>query len=255
MHSEAAPRCTLADLARARGMLRSSLKDVVGDPWTDYVTRSRMMLAAAVWHPGVCRSRASRPLSVTNPKVRSALPMSGVGKPLHVAQRPHLGPGRRPRFGCRFSSLGHERWQSRLEVIQPPGQRSDEGKQMARKHPRHGPYEDPQIEEEDTPVAAAPCWLCGRPTGETIVWHHPVPKSRGGRDVVPMHPICQQTLTVNFTNSELQRHGMDVDGLLASCRAQIRRLGSEQGPGFHCNHLEEEALMSMAFRRGAPKNS
>jgi len=27
------------------------------------------------------------------------------------------------------------------------------------------------------------CWLRGRPTGETIAWHHPVPKSRGGRDV------------------------------------------------------------------------
>lgn len=30
-----------------------------------------------------------------------------------------------------------------------------------------------------------------------------------------MHPICQQTLMANFTNSELQRHGMNVEGLLA----------------------------------------
>ena len=85
---------------------------------------------------------------------------------------------------------------------------------MARKHSRHGPYED--LHHEEPAVAVAPpCWLCGRPTGKTIVWHHPVPKSRGGRDVVPMHPICQKTLTVNFTNSELQRHGMDVESLLA----------------------------------------
>ena len=42
----------------------------------------------------------------------------------------------------------------------------------------------------------------------------PVPKSRGGRDVVVMHPICQQTLMGNFTNSELQRQAMDVDALL-----------------------------------------
>ena len=87
---------------------------------------------------------------------------------------------------------------------------------MARKHPKHGPIEGPPTEGDDAPAAAAPCWLCGRPTGEKIVWHHPVPKSRGGREVVPMHPICQQTLTVNFTNSELQRHGMDVEGLLAN---------------------------------------
>ncbi len=86
---------------------------------------------------------------------------------------------------------------------------------MARKNNRHDPY--PQADDSDeAPVPAVPCWLCGRPTGKTIAWHHPVPKSRGGRDVVPMHSICQQTLMANFTNSELQRAGMDVDTLLAS---------------------------------------
>ena len=30
-----------------------------------------------------------------------------------------------------------------------------------------------------------------------------------------MHPICQQTLIANFTNSELQRHATDVEALLA----------------------------------------
>lgn len=69
---------------------------------------------------------------------------------------------------------------------------------------------------DDAPPPVPACWLCGRPTAKSIVWHHPVPKSRGGRDVVPMHPICQQTLTANFTNSELQRHGTDVDALLAN---------------------------------------
>ena len=85
---------------------------------------------------------------------------------------------------------------------------------MARKHPKHGPYGGSQREEE-APAEVVSCWLCGRPTGKTIVWHHPVPKSRGGRETVPMHPICQQTLIANFTNSELQRHGMDVEALLA----------------------------------------
>ncbi|MDB5669161.1 MAG: hypothetical protein JWO25_120 [Alphaproteobacteria bacterium] len=36
-----------------------------------------------------------------------------------------------------------------------------------------------------------------------------------------MHPICQQTLIANFTNSELERNGMDVDGLLAN--ANVRK--------------------------------
>lgn len=86
---------------------------------------------------------------------------------------------------------------------------------MARKHLKHGPSEDPDLEVKE-PVQNAPCWLCGRPTRKTIVWHHPVPKSRGGRDVVPVHPICQQTLIANFTNSELQRYGMDVESLRAN---------------------------------------
>lgn len=85
---------------------------------------------------------------------------------------------------------------------------------MARKHSKHGRYED--LHQEETPTAVPLCWLCGRATGKTVIWHHPVPKSRGGRDVVPMHPICQQTLIANFTNSELQRHGTDVEGLLAN---------------------------------------
>ena len=89
------------------------------------------------------------------------------------------------------------------------------GRSMARKHSKHDPYGDLD-REEDAPEVVVHCWLCGRPTAKNIVWHHPVPKSRGGRDVVPMHPICQQTLITNFTNSELQRHGMGVDGLLAN---------------------------------------
>ncbi|WP_375419689.1 hypothetical protein [uncultured Sphingomonas sp.] len=91
---------------------------------------------------------------------------------------------------------------------------------MARKHSKHDPHVD--LNENDALLpTVAPCWLCGRPTGKTIVWHHPVPKSRGGRDVVPMHPICQQTLMANFTNSELQRHATDVDALLAN--ANVRK--------------------------------
>ena len=87
---------------------------------------------------------------------------------------------------------------------------------MARKHSKRDPYGDLHREADEAPAEVVSCWLCDRPVGKTNVWHHPVPKSRGGRDVVPMHPICQQTLIANFTNSELQRHGMDVAGLLAN---------------------------------------
>lgn len=73
-----------------------------------------------------------------------------------------------------------------------------------------------ETQDDGPPAEPSACWLCGRPLGKNTVWHHPVPKSRGGRDVVPMHPICQQTLIANFTNSELQRHALDVEALLAN---------------------------------------
>jgi hypothetical protein len=72
-------------------------------------------------------------------------------------------------------------------------------------------YTDELSEEEAVPVV--PCWLCERPMGSQMVWHHPIPKSRGGKDTVPIHPICQNALQSNFTNSELARIGMDVEFL------------------------------------------
>ncbi len=60
------------------------------------------------------------------------------------------------------------------------------------------------------------CWLCGRELGQRIEWHHPVPKSRGGRVTVPLHPICHRTLHATFTNAELGRMGGDRDALLGN---------------------------------------
>ena len=51
---------------------------------------------------------------------------------------------------------------------------------MARKHSKYDSYDDTD-RAEAAPAVVPPCWPCGRPTG---------------------------------TNSELQRHGMDVQGLL-----------------------------------------
>jgi hypothetical protein len=48
-----------------------------------------------------------------------------------------------------------------------------------------------------------------------VEWHHPVPKSRGGREKRPIHPICHRTLHARFSNAELERIG----GKLSSLRA------------------------------------
>lgn len=59
--------------------------------------------------------------------------------------------------------------------------------------------------EEAETAPAEPCWLCGRLLGKTVDRFHPIPKSRGGRDTVPVHPICRETIDANFSASELVR--------------------------------------------------
>ena len=52
---------------------------------------------------------------------------------------------------------------------------------------------------------APPCFLCGRPLGKRVEWHHPVPRSRGGRETVPVHPICHRAIHATLSNKELER--------------------------------------------------
>lgn len=80
---------------------------------------------------------------------------------------------------------------------------------MARKH--RGWHDE---EEAEAPPALT-CWLCGRPMGEETVWHHPVPKSRGGREQQPVHPICNKTIHANFSNSDLEKRYSTAEALLA----------------------------------------
>jgi hypothetical protein len=50
-----------------------------------------------------------------------------------------------------------------------------------------------------------PCFLCGRPLGKRVEWHHPVPRSRGGRETVPVHPICHRAIHRALDNKALER--------------------------------------------------
>ena len=52
------------------------------------------------------------------------------------------------------------------------------------------------------------CWLCERPLGRRVQWHHTVPKAKKGRETVPVHPICHKTIHLHFTNAQLVR----IDG-------------------------------------------
>lgn len=112
---------------------------------------------------------------------------------------------------------------------------------MARKYSKSRFHEEQIREDSEDAALPVECWLCGRPLGKTTVLHHPIPKSRGGRDVVPMHPICQQTLIANFSNSELQRHALDVEAILDN--PDMRKFVdwvAKKDPDFHASPTKKK---------------
>jgi hypothetical protein len=63
-------------------------------------------------------------------------------------------------------------------------------------------------------VAPTTCALCGRALGARIEWHHVVPKSEGGTQTAPLHPICHRTIHVAADNPTLSRLG-DLEAVRA----------------------------------------
>jgi len=67
----------------------------------------------------------------------------------------------------------------------------------------------------------ASCALCGRQLGQTVERHHVVPKSEGGTQTVPVHPICHRTIHAFVTNRELAASYTTMDQLKE--REDVRR--------------------------------
>lgn len=78
------------------------------------------------------------------------------------------------------------------------------------------------------------CWLCTRPLGKRTERHHPVPKSRGGRETVPVHPICHRTIHAALSNAQLAKMGPNASALLQVEEiARFVRWVSGKPPDFH----------------------
>lgn len=61
-----------------------------------------------------------------------------------------------------------------------------------------------KIEKGDDRKGGRPlCALCGRVLGAQAERHHLVPKSEGGRETVPVHPICHRKIHSTLTEREL----------------------------------------------------
>ncbi len=89
-------------------------------------------------------------------------------------------------------------------------------------------------DEEERAAPALTCWLCSRPLGDKIERYHPIPKSRGGRETQPLHPICVQTINANFSNSDLEKRYSTAEALLG--HEEIRRFVdwvANKPPDFH----------------------
>ena len=78
------------------------------------------------------------------------------------------------------------------------------------------------------------CFLCGRPLGRRIEWHHPIPKSRGGRETVGVHPICHRTIHRRLSNKELERDYASAEALRAHPEiARFIAWVASKDPDFH----------------------
>lgn len=82
--------------------------------------------------------------------------------------------------------------------------------------------------------AVPACALCARPLGRKVEWHHRVPKSRGGTETVPVHPICHRTIHACVANRDLAATFADLDALRArEDIARFIRWVADKPPDFH----------------------
>ncbi|WP_144037246.1 HNH endonuclease [Sphingomonas sp. TZW2008] len=84
-------------------------------------------------------------------------------------------------------------------------------------------------------AAAAPlaCALCDRPLGSRVEWHHVVPKSEGGTETQPVHPICHRTIHAAADNATLARIG-ELSGIRAiPTVARFLTWIADKPPDFH----------------------
>jgi len=91
-----------------------------------------------------------------------------------------------------------------------------------------------RFEQESPPPGAEACALCGRRLGRRTEWHHVVPKSEGGRDTAPLHPICHRAIHAAVPNAELARLYPTLEQLRE--REDIRRFVAwiaDKPPDFH----------------------
>ncbi len=75
------------------------------------------------------------------------------------------------------------------------------------------PRKDTWTLQSETPQTDKCCALCRRDLGNKIEMHHLVPKSKGGKETVPLHPICHRKIHATFKETTLARNFATIDCL------------------------------------------
>lgn len=99
------------------------------------------------------------------------------------------------------------------------------------------------------------CALCERPLGRRVEWHHLVPKSEGGRETAPVHPICHRTIHALVPNAELARTYADPAVLRArEDVGRFLRWIADKEPDFHAPvRAAADRLSDQRARRGGQR--
>jgi len=64
------------------------------------------------------------------------------------------------------------------------------------------------------------CPLCLRPLGRRRERHHLIPRLKGGRETVNLHPICHRKIHTLFTEAQLARSYATIEQLRADPEIQ-----------------------------------
>jgi len=78
------------------------------------------------------------------------------------------------------------------------------------------------------------CGLCERPLGNRVERHHLVPRSKGGRETVLLHPVCHRKIHSVFREGELATAYNTLDKLREHPEiSRFVKWVSRRPPDFH----------------------
>ncbi|MDX1580706.1 MAG: HNH endonuclease [Alphaproteobacteria bacterium] len=89
--------------------------------------------------------------------------------------------------------------------------------------------------------AGETCALCGRPFGRQKQRHHLIPRLKGGKETVDLHPICHRKIHSLFTEAELARHYSTIEALQAHPEiAKFINWVKNRPPDFHSKTIRKK---------------